>query len=98
MQERPEDMEDGAWVEFYRREMVRLRNLYAGFGSLMSVAFVLYFSGMVLGIEGLTRPYLASCLIAFCVLVGWLIPSPAQRFQRKIDDVDSILQQSGRGA
>lgn len=30
MRERPEDMDDGAWIEFYRREMMRLRDLYAG--------------------------------------------------------------------
>jgi hypothetical protein len=44
------------------------------------------------------RPYLTSGLIAFCMFVAWLVPRPAQRFQRKLDDLDSILQQSGRGA
>jgi hypothetical protein len=97
MSERPEDMDDGAWIEFYRREMVRLRDLYAVFGALYRSAIVLMFAGMVLGYGGMVRMYAASCLIAVWVLV-WLSPRPAERFQRKVDDLDSILQRGGREA
>jgi len=63
MRERPEDMDDPAWIEFYRQEMVRLRDLFSGLGALFSAAIGLLFAGLVLGL-----------------------------------DLDSILQQSGRGA
>jgi hypothetical protein len=95
MSERPEDMDDGAWIEFYRREMVRLRDLYGGFGALYRFALFLMCAGMVLGYGGTARMYLAPCLIAFWVFVG-LSPRPAENFQRKVDNVDSILRQDGR--
>lgn len=97
MSERPEDMDDGAWIEFYRQEMVRLRDLYAGFGALYRSAIVLMVAGMVLGYGGMVRMYAASCLIAVWVFV-WLSPRPAETFQRKVDDLDSILQRGGREA
>jgi hypothetical protein len=99
MSERPEDMDDGAWIEFYRREMVRRRNLFSRFGALFPSAAVLMFAGMALGDRGTTALFLASCIIAFLLLV-WLSSThgPAERIQRKIDDMDSILQQGGREA
>jgi hypothetical protein len=95
MRERPEDMDDGAWIEFYRREMVRLRDLYTGFGTLFPAAIFLFCAGEILGLYGVALPYLTLCLIAFCMFLAWLSPRPAERFQRKIDDLDSILQQGG---
>jgi hypothetical protein len=98
MSERPEDMDDGAWIEFYRREMVRLRDLFSRFGALFGSALVLMFAGMALGYGGMALPYLIYCIIAFCLFLVWLNLRPAEGFQRKIDDVDSILQQAGREA
>jgi len=98
MGQRPEDMDDGVWIEFYRREMVRLRDLYAGFGALNLAALVLFCAGVVLGQDGVARPYLASCPVAFLMFIVWRSPSTAERFQRKVDDLDRILQQGGREA
>ena len=53
MRERPEDMDDGAWIEFYRLEMVRLRDLYAGLGALFSAAIFLFCAAEIFGLEGL---------------------------------------------
>jgi hypothetical protein len=97
MSKRPEDMDDAAWIEFYRREMVRLRDLFIRFGALFVPALVLMFAGMALGC-GMAQPYLAFCAIAFCLFLAWLNPRPAETFQRKIDDVDSILQQGEAAA
>jgi hypothetical protein len=98
MRERPENMDDWAWIEFYRGEMVRLRDLYAGFGAVFSVAIVLLCAGSALGVEWLTGPFLPSGLIALCMFVARPFSRPRQSFQRKLDNVDSILQQSGREA
>ncbi len=98
MGERPDDMDDGSWIEFYMREMVRLRDLYAGFGSLNFAALAVFIAGGFLGVAGMTRPYLSSCLIAFLMFVVWKSPRPAERLQRKIDELDSILRQSGSEA
>lgn len=99
MSKRPDDMDDGAWIGFYRREMVRLRDLFSSLGVLFRSAIGLMFAGMALDEKGTVLPFLASCIIAFLVLV-WLssTPGPADRFQRKIDHLDSILQQRGREA
>jgi hypothetical protein len=96
MGKRPEDMDDGAWIEFYRREMMRLRDLFNGFGILFPAAIVSMCAGELLGIEGPTRPYLTACFTAVCVVMLRLLAWPAETFQRKLDDVDSILQQAGR--
>jgi hypothetical protein len=98
MGKRPEDMDDGAWIDFYRREMVRRRDLFSGFGILFPVAIVSMCAGALLGIEGSTRPYLTACFTAVCIVMLRLCSWPAERFQRKVDDVDSILQQGGRQA
>ena len=101
MSQRPEDMDDCAWIEFYRREMVRRRDLYTGFGALFPASMVLWCAGMVLGYGGMARLYVTSCLIAFCVFVTFVVslsPRPAESFQRKVDEVDSILRHGGREA
>jgi hypothetical protein len=95
MGKRPEDMDDGAWIDFYRREMVRLRDLFRGFGILFPVVIVSMCAGELLGIEGSTRPYLTACFTASCMVMLRLFSWPAERFQRKVDDVDSILRRSG---
>jgi hypothetical protein len=96
MRERPEDMDDAAWIGFYRTEMERRRDLYRGFGTLCVAACFLLMAGVALGVAGTARPYLALCLIAPWALLAWLIPQPAQRFQRKVEQLDSILE-PGRG-
>jgi hypothetical protein len=98
MGKRPEDMDDGAWIEFYRREMVRRRDLFSGFGILFPIAIVSMCAGELLGVEGSTRPYLTACFTATCIVMLRLCSWPAERFQRKVDDVDSILQHGGRQA
>jgi hypothetical protein len=98
MGQRPEDMDDGAWIEFYRREMVRLRDLYTGLGALLPAALVLFCAGSLLGTEGVERPYFESFLIVLSGLIGCVFPRVGKRFRRKVDDVDSILQQAGREA
>lgn len=95
MGQRPDDMEDGAWIEFYRREMMRLHGLYTGLGSLLPAALVLLCAGSLLGTGGVERPYFESVLIVLSGLIGWLFSRLGERFQQKIDDVDSILQQGG---
>lgn len=98
MGKRPEDMDDGAWIDFYRREMVRRRDLFSGFGILFPVAIVSMCAGELLGIEDSTRPYLTACFTASCMVMLRLVSWPAERFQRKVVDVDSVLQQGGRQA
>jgi hypothetical protein len=93
MSERPETMDDGAWIEFYRREMVRLRNLYNAFGALYLPALALLGAGAVLGYGRMARLYLTLFLAPFCLFIVWLGPRPAERLQRKIDNLDAILQQ-----
>ena len=95
MGKRPEDMDDGAWIDFYRSEMVRLRDLFSGFGILFPAAIVSMCAGELLGIEGATRPYLTACFTAACVVMLMLLSWPAERFQRKLDGLDAILQQGG---
>ena len=98
MGKRPEDMDDGAWIDFYRREMVRLRDLFSGLGILFPAAIVSMCAGKLLGTEDTTRPYLTACFTIACVVMLRLVSWPAERFQRKIDGVDSILQRGGRQA
>ncbi len=98
MGKRPEDMDDGAWIEFYRREMVRLRDLFSGFGILLPAAIVSMCAGQLLGTEDSTLPYRTVCFTAFCIVMLRLVTWPAETFQQKLDDVDSILQQGGREA
>jgi hypothetical protein len=93
MGQRPKDMDDGAWIEFYRREMVRLRDLYTGFGGLLPTALVLFGTGSLLSLEGVARPFLTSCLIALVGFICWLGVRPGENFQRKVDNLDLILQQ-----
>jgi hypothetical protein len=98
MGKRPEDMDDGAWIDFYRREMVRLRDLFSGFGILFPAAIVSMCAGNLLGTEDATRPYLTVCFTAACLVMLRLVSWPAERFQRKLDGLDSILRQGGRQA
>jgi hypothetical protein len=97
MRARPEDMDDSTWGGFYRAEMVRLRDLYTGLGTLFLAALALFITGATLGLVGAV-PYLALCLIALWGLFVWRIPNPAQRFQRKIEELDSILVQGREDA
>lgn len=95
---RPEDMEDSAWIAFYRSEMVRLRDLYSNFGALFGVAIVLFFAGTVVGLNGVRLPFLtAGMLIAFAPLAAIVRvnPGPVERYQQKIDEVDRVLQRGG---
>jgi len=98
MGKRPEDMDDGAWIDFYRREMVRRRDLFTGFGILFPAAIVSMCAGELLGIEGFTRPYLTVCFTAFCMVMLPLCSWPAETFQRKVDGIEAILRQAGRDA
>ena len=96
MGKRPEDMDDGDWIEFYRGEMVRRRDLFSGLGILFPVAIVSMCAGELLGIEGSTRPYLTVCFTAVCMVLLRLVSWPAETFQRKVDDIDRILRQARR--
>ena len=70
----------------------------AASASCFPAAIVSMFAGQLLGTEDSTLPYRTVCFTAFCVVMLRLVTWPAETFQQKLDDVDSILQHGGREA
>ena len=90
---RPDDMDDIAWIAFYRSELVRVRDLYSGFGSLYRPAIVLWFAGLFLDAP---QPSLTYCVFAVGAPIGGVaLLNLVDRFQRRIDQVDSALKRCG---
>ncbi len=92
-------MDDSAWIAFYRSEMVRVRDIFAGFGGMFRPAAILFLAGSTLGRTPLTyEPWPVLTVCAPLVIALWLNLDSAERFQQKIDQLDSTLERCGRQA